>query len=157
MVGHIGPMWTNGFPLLFLQKMNMMLPMVKGFPMGMSRLWKTFEPWDQWRKLTFLRGLQGKKDYNCLSASKDTQSQELVEQFEFVQKATKKRDHSCQSAPKSLRHSYMKLPKLEASSEIQQYEISSDEDDTKTISQIFPKIKLSGVKASMDTPFHSLL
>ena len=98
-----------------------------------------------------------KRYYNCLSASKDTQSQELVEQFEFVQKATKKRDHSCLSAPKSLRHSYRKLPKLEASSEIQQYEISSDEDDTKTISQIFPKIKLSGVKASMNTLFHSLL
>ena len=74
-----------------------------------------------------------KRDYNCLSASKDTQSQELVAQFEFVQKATKKRDYSCLSAPKSLRHSYRKLPKLEASSEIQQYEISSDEDNTNSM------------------------
>ena len=97
-----------------------------------------------------------KREYNCLSSSKDTQSRELVEKSESVQKATKKRDHSCLSAPKSLRNSYRKRPKLEAFSEVQQYDIF-DEDDTKTISQIFPKIKLSGVIAGLDTLFHPLL
>ena len=80
-----------------------------------------------------------------------------MEQSEFVQIATKKRDHSYLFALKSLRNSYRKRLKLEASSEVQHYEISFDEDDTKTISQIFPKIKLHGVKAGVDTFFYSLL
>lgn len=49
-----------------------------------------------------------KRDYNCLSASKYAQPQELVEQSEPVQKTTKKRDHNCLSTPKCLRHSYRK-------------------------------------------------
>ena len=80
-----------------------------------------------------------------------------MEKFEPVQKAIKKRDHNCLSASKPLRYSNRERPKLEASSEVQQHVICSKEDDTKTISQIFPNIKLSGVKAGMDTIFYSLL
>lgn len=76
-----------------------------------------------------------KRDYNYLPIFKSTPSLELVEQYEFVQKASKKRDNSFLSAPKSLRHSYIrKRPKLEASSEVQHYDISSNENNAKTIS-----------------------
>lgn len=65
-----------------------------------------------------------KRDYNFISTFKSTPFPGFVEQSEFVQKASKKSNINSLSAPKSLRHSYRKYHKLEASSKVQHFDIS---------------------------------
>ena len=68
-----------------------------------------------------------KRDYNCLSISKSTSSLELAEQSESTQKVSRKKDISSPSSPKHLRHSHRKRSKLETSSVLQHFNVSSDE------------------------------
>lgn len=78
-----------------------------------------------------------KRYYNCLSIFEDIHSIGVVDQIDPSKVATKKRDYHYIYASKPLRHSSRKCSKLKASPEAPQYIISFDEDDDKTISQIF--------------------